>query len=165
MTIHETILQTLASWRPEGPAARLSIDHADSGWQVSLLAERVDTVACRLRALGLTRLRPASDAVPLAEQAARIANRMTGLLEGLCLVEVDVEHGVALLRSPARAQGSDGRVYYELLRHADGTTFVGRYQSAPGGRRQAVPFTLTHEGLAKLVGACTVSNDVASCPG
>jgi len=132
------------------------VDHTDSGWQVSVSAERTDTLGCRLCDLTLSRLRPLEGAAPLAEQASRLAGRVTGLLEPLRLVEVDAEHGVAQLRSITPAQRGDERAYYELIRLGDGTTRLNRYQAPAGGKRQAVPFTLTHEGLAKLV------NDLAS---
>lgn len=151
MTIDETLLQKLANWRPDSSADRLTVDDTASGWQVKLSAEQIDSLGCRLRDLTLSRLRPLEQAPPLAEQAGRIAGRITGLLEPLRLVEVDAEHGIAQLRSTAPAQRGDERAYYELVRHADGTTRVGRYQAAPAGKRYTVPFTLTHEALAKLV--------------
>jgi hypothetical protein len=152
MTIDETLLQKLASWRPDSVSDRLSVDHAASGWQVSVTAEQVDTLGCRLRDLTLSRLRPMEDAPPLAEQAERIAGRVTGLLEGLRLVEIDEPHGVAQLRSSSPARRGDDVAYYEVLRHGDGTTRVNRYHAPAEGKRQAVPFNLTHEALGKLVG-------------
>jgi hypothetical protein len=131
------------------------VDHASSGWQVSLTAEQVDALGCRLRDLTLSRLRPLDEAPPLAEQARRIAERVTGLLEGLRLVEVDEPHAVAQLRSTTPARRGEDLAYYEVLRHADGITRVNRYHAPAEGKRQAVPFTLTHEALAKLVGDLT----------
>jgi hypothetical protein len=127
------------------------VDHAGSGWQVQVSAEQVDTLGSRLNDVTLSRLRPLEDPTPLAEQAGRIAARVTGLLEPLRLVEVDAPHGVAQLRSTAPARQGDDRAYYEVLRHANGTTRVGRYHTLPAGKREAVPFTLTHEALGKLV--------------
>ena len=157
MTIDEALLQKLASWRPDSVSNRLSVDHAGSGWQVNLVAEHVDTLGCRLSELTLSRLRPLGEGRSLADQAGRIAGRVTGLLEPLRLVEVDAEHGVAQLRSTSAARRGDDLAYYEVLRHGDGTTRVHRYQTAPGGKRHAIAFTLTHEALAKLVGDLTAS--------
>jgi hypothetical protein len=78
---------------------------------------------------------------------------VTGLLEPLRLVEVDAPRGVALLRSNAPAAREGTLSYYEVLRQADGTTRVNRYEAWHGtSKRQAIPFTLTNEALAKLVG-------------
>jgi len=116
-----------------------------------LSGERVDTLGCRLQDLLLSRLQPLTETAPLADQAARIARRVTGLLEPLRLVEIDAEHGIAQLRSDTPTERGGERAYYEVLRHADGTTGVARYQAPPAGRRHPVAFTLTHEALAKLV--------------
>ncbi len=152
MTIDEALQQRLADWRPDSSPGTLTVDHPDSGWQVHLSAEQVDTIGCRLGEVSLTRSRPLEGAGSLAEQAGRIADRVTGLLEPLRLVEVDEPHGVAQLRSEAPAVRGDDRHYYEVLRHADGTTRLNRYHATAGGKRQAEPFTLTHEALGKVVG-------------
>ncbi len=152
MTLDEILLRKLASWRPDSACDRLTVDDPGSGWQASISAEQVDTLGCRLRDITLSRSRPLDNPAPLAEQAGRIAGRVTGLLEPLRLVEVDEPHGVAQLRSAAPAVRGEELAYYEVLRHADGTTRFGRYQAPAAGKRQAVPFTLTHEALGKLVG-------------
>ena len=41
MTVDETLQQRLASWRPDSVSDRLSVDHAASGWQVSVTAEQL----------------------------------------------------------------------------------------------------------------------------
>src|SRR5947199_7370417 len=88
MTIDETLLQRLANWRPDSSTDRLTVDDTDSGWQVSVSAERIDTLGGQLNEVTLARLRPLEGAAPLAEQARRIAGRVTGLLEPLRLPEV-----------------------------------------------------------------------------
>jgi hypothetical protein len=151
MTIDETLQQKLADWRPDSSGDRLSVDHPASGWQISVSADQVDTLGCRLNEINLSRTRPLDNPGSLVDQANRIAGRVTGLLEPLRLVEIDQPHGVAQLRSNVPAQRGEDKAYYEVLRHTDGATQVNRYQ-ASAGKRQAVPFNLTHEALGKLVG-------------
>jgi hypothetical protein len=152
MTIGETLLQKLANWRPNSASDRLNLLHEASGWSVTLVAEQVETMGCRLHEITLARQTSPATLPTLEEQARHISSRVTGLLEPLRLVEIDSPHGVALLRSHAPAVRGETRSYYEVLRHNDGTTRVNRYDSMPaGGKRQVVPFTLTNEALAKLV--------------
>src|SRR5438045_9763807 len=103
MTLEETLQRKLASWRPDTQSQTLSVDHADSGWKVDLHAECVDTVGARLKELQLTRTRPAAQPVPLAEQARRIADQVTGLLEPFRLLESDAGRVLARVRSHAPA--------------------------------------------------------------
>ena len=130
----------------------LEVDHPASGWKAAVY-RRVR------RYPGV----PAPGSCPhphhppgrqgsLADQAGRIAGRVAGLLEPLRLIEVDGEHQLAQLRASRRRGAATTVQYYEVLRHADGTTRLGRYEVSPAaGKRQAVPFTLTHEALAKVV--------------
>jgi hypothetical protein len=153
MTLEEMLLPRLADWRPDSSRPTLDVAHPDSGWNVSITAECADTLGCRLREVVLTRTAPLDSQGSLADQADRIANRVSGLLEPLCLVEVDGEHQLAQLRSREPSRRGDDLHYYEVLRHADGTTRLGRYQASPqaGSKRQAIGFALTHEALARVV--------------
>jgi len=152
MTLDEMLLQKLADWRPDSARQPLEIDDPASGWKVAVAAECVDTLGCRLREVVLTRTTPLAAVDSLADQAGHIAGRVVGLLEPLCLIEVDGEHHLAQLRSQPPARRGSSVQYYEVLRHADGTTRLGRYEAGPtAGKRQAVGFTLTHEALAKVV--------------
>jgi hypothetical protein len=152
MTLDEMLLRKLADWRPDGGRQSLEIDHSASGWKVAVSAECVDTLGCRLREVVLTRTTPLTSQGSLADQARRIAARTAGLLEPLRLVEVDDAHQLAQLRSDSPARRGATVQYYEVLRHGDGTTRLARYEvGQDAGKRQAVAFTLTHEGLAKIV--------------
>jgi len=152
MTLDEMLQRKLAEWRPENAVQPLEVDHPASGWKTAVYAEYVDTLGCRLREVVLTRTTPLTSQDSLAEQAGRIAGRVVGLLEPLRLIEVDGEHQLAQLRSQSPARRGGAAQYYEVLRHADGTTRLGRYEvGQAAGKRQAVPFTLTHEALAKIV--------------
>jgi len=157
MTLNETLLQKLASWRPSGACQTLAVDDPASGWRAEVSADCVDTLACRLWEVTLRRTVSPPSLPPLREQGEAIANRATGLLEPLRLIEVDTEQGTALLRSESPAQREQAVAYYEVLRQTDGTTRFSRYQaSQAGGKREQVAFALTHEALAKLVGDLTV---------
>src|SRR5262249_18814467 len=93
-----------------------------------------------------------AEPVPVAEQARRIANQVTGLLEPLRLLEIDAGRDLAQLRSQAPAQRGGDLQYYEVLRHGHRDTQVARYQAShASSKREQVPFTLTHEALGKLV--------------
>lgn len=149
MTLDEQLLERLADWRPDGTRSALPVEDAAAGWRVLLTADTVDSVGCKLHALEVRRLAPLENQAPLADQAGRLAATVTGLLEPLKVLEIDAEHGVAQLRSTSPAKRGEALRYYEVLRHADGTTLLQRYQA--GAPREAVDFTLTHEALAKLV--------------
>ena len=125
---------------------------AAGGWSAAVTAECVDIVGSRLWELSLRRTAEAPiDELPT--RAKRLCERVTGLLEPLCLVEVDAPRQLALLRSEQPGQLGDGRFYYEVLLDGGGGASVRRYQSPHAGepRRRQVGFTLTHEVLAKLV--------------
>jgi hypothetical protein len=151
MNLDEMLLQKLADWRPDSGPQTLEIDDAASGWKAVVSTDAVDTLGCRLHEVILTRTTPLTGAGDLADQAQRIANRVSGLLEPLCLVEVDGEHDLAQLRSESPAKRGAALHYYEVLRHGDGTTRLNRYEASPAGPRKAIGFALTHEALAKVV--------------
>jgi len=150
MTLDEMLQRKLADWRPDSACQTLEVEHTASGWKVAVTAERVDTLGCRLHEVTLRRTTPMPGDGSLADQGNQIAARVIGLLEPLRLIEVDTEHQLAQLRSapPTRRHGSVQ--YYEVLRHGDGTTRLGRFE-AGNGKRKAIGFTLTHEALAKVV--------------
>jgi hypothetical protein len=151
MTLAEALLQKLAKWRPDSRQS-LDLPHAESGWAVALDAGQVEFLGSRLWEVALRPLTP-TPVADLPARAEQLAARVTGLLEPLRLVEVDAGRGVAQLRSDRPGQWGDGAFYYEVLLQADGATSVRRYQAPTTDqpRRQQVPFTLTHEALAKIV--------------
>lgn len=152
MTIENRLLEKLADWRPDGTSNRLTVDDSASGWRATVQADAVDTIGVRVREVGVARLTPLTNPTPLADRAAQVADRVNGLLEPLRVVETDQTQGVAQLRSDAPAVKGDTRSYYELTVHDHGAAKVERFASTAGGKRQQVPFSLTHEGLGKLVG-------------
>jgi hypothetical protein len=155
MTLDETLLQKLDSWRPAGEGRHtLAFTHPETGTSVRLAVERCDAMSCQLWEITVTRSAAtvAADS-DLADWAKRVADRVTGLMEPLHLLEIDPEHGVALLRSEKPAQKSEDLFYYEVLLHRTGLASVRRYRgSKQPTQREQVAFVLTHEAAAKLVG-------------
>jgi len=151
MTLAEALLQKLARWRPDSGQQTLDVADVETGWTVAVTADHVEVLGCRLWEVTLRRA--GADPADLPARAGQVASRVTGLLEPLRLVEVDTNQGVALLRSDSPARWGEGLFYYEVLLRGDSTTTLRRYQapSPAEPRRQQVPFTLTHEALAKLV--------------
>jgi hypothetical protein len=156
MSLNAILLEKLAKWRPDTERQTLDVADAASGWSAAVTAECVDGIGCRLWELTLRRSDP-SPSVDLKTRAEQVGQRVTGLLEPLCLLEVDEGRNVALLRSEQPGQRGDERFYYEVLLEGAGGAVLRRYQAPRPAepRRQQVAFTLTHEALAKLVGDLT----------
>jgi hypothetical protein len=144
MTLENTLRQQLSDMPPGG--FHLTIND----WNVTLATDRHDSLSCALKELTLDKAAPiAEDLRPWAE---RIADRATGLLEPLRLIEVDTPIGKALLRSETPTL-KDGKAYYYelLLTRGDRTSAtLHRYVGQVGEKRDAVPFVLTHDAIVKL---------------
>ena len=160
MTLDEPLLARLAEWRPagDGPHA-FHAPLAAPGWALALTADRAETLGCL--ATELTVRQPAADqpveAAALTQWAVRAVRRVTGLLEPLKLVEVDVTRSEALLRSERPSARGESVQYYELLLRGEHAATLRRYQAprTGPGKRQPVPFALTHETVAKLAADLT----------
>jgi hypothetical protein len=157
MTLNETVLQKLADWRPPAGRQTLNLPGGAAGWSVALTADRHDELGSLVWELTLDRTGVAPAGWGLAEWAAAVAERVTGLLEALKVVEVDSVRDEALLRSHEPARRGEKLFYYEVLLRGTRSALVRRYQAiAEGnGRREQVTFALTQEALAKLVGDLT----------
>jgi hypothetical protein len=154
MTLNEILLQKLAEWRP---AARQTLTVAEAGWTVALSADRCDELGCLVWEVTFTRTASSEVATPLRTWAERVADRATGLLENLQLLEVDPLRNQAQLRSDEPAQRGPDVFYYEVLLNGGGDASVRRFRAnrISGQRREQVAFALTHEALAKLVADVT----------
>lgn len=150
MTLENTLLENLGRWRfPQGDRRTLSVEAGD--WTVAVQADGADTVGCHVWEVALSRAAGKGGAVDLKARAGRVAETVTGLLEPLTLLEVDDPKALALLRSEAPKQVGDKLFYYEVLLGGDGSANTRRYEAErSGGKRKQIPFTLTHEALAKL---------------
>jgi hypothetical protein len=121
------------------------------GSAIELDLDQVDNLACALHRVQVVPAAPGS--ADLAKRSQLIAARVTGLLEPLRVVEVDMPLGKAQLRSqsPSLTEG-DARAYYELLLEASGRATLRRFLAqADSTHREPIPFTLTREALAKLL--------------
>ena len=130
---------------------RVAFETGTSRWTLSYDSDGLDGIGGRFRQLRLDR-NAGTSTQPLDVRGAVTAQRLTGLLESIKLVEVDHVRQVAQLRSASPAVRGTARQYYELqIQGADSIT-LQRYQFDSGaGARQAIPFSLTYDALAKLV--------------
>jgi len=152
MTLAESLLPKLSEWRPAGDGRHSwSAAFPDAGWTVRLTADKADTLSCLVWELALARTGDAPEGLTLKAWAAAVADRVTGLMEPLKLLEVDDARGEAVLRSEEPAKKGERLMYYEVKLHGLTQAVVRRFAAtrAAGGREQ-VAFALTHEVLAKL---------------
>jgi hypothetical protein len=156
MTVHETLLQRLAEWRPQGRQT-LAVAPEDACWTVAVTADRCDEVGCLVWELTLRRTAAPATGWSVKAWAERAADRVTGLLEPLKVLEVDTLRDEALLRSDEPARRGEQLHYYELLLKGSGEAQLRRYRAAPNGqaRREQEAFALTHEALAKVAADLT----------
>ncbi len=113
----QSLLPKLGEWRPTS-SGRTTFNHQDAatGWSVTLTVDKADALSCQLWDLTLAKL-PAPqplNGAELHQRAAAIAERTTGLLEPLRVIEVDVQRGEALLRSDSPTLRKEKRSHYEL---------------------------------------------------
>src|ERR1022692_2054306 len=110
------------------------------GWNVTLAADKSDSLSCALKELSLEKNAPIQE--ELTPWATRVADRVTGLLEPLRLVEVDQLLCKALLRSAAPTVRDGKSLYCELLlvRTERASAILHRYAGQTGEKREAVPF-------------------------
>jgi hypothetical protein len=154
MTLENTLRQQLSNPEPGG----FHVSHG--GWNVTLTADKCDSLSCALRELTLERNAPIQE--ELGAWATRIAERVTGLMEPLKLVELDQPLGKAMLRSSSPTVRDGKAYYYELLleRTSRSVANLQRYAGDRVGndKREAVPFVLTHDAIVKLVADIAGSN-------
>lgn len=142
MTLENTLRQQLNSSEPGG-------FHVSLGdWSVTVAVEKKDSMSCLLTELTVSKNSQAT--VDVRAWGERIANRATGLLEPLRLLEVDARLNQALVRSAVPKQHDGQSLYYELALTRDSAT-LRRYAGQIGAHRNAIPFALTHDAIVKLV--------------
>jgi hypothetical protein len=127
---------------------------AGSGWAVALTVDRHDELGSLVWELTLHRTAALGTSDKgLGDWAHGAAGRVTGLLEPLKVVEVDVERNEAILRSNEPAHRGEKLFYYEVLLRGTNLASVRRYQAVQqgNGKREQVTFALTNETLAKLL--------------
>ncbi|HEV3143079.1 MAG TPA: hypothetical protein VGZ47_04260 [Gemmataceae bacterium] len=161
MTLAQTFLPKLGEHRPPGPGRHV-LAHADaaSGWSVTAIIEKADALSCQLWEITLHRARPAAtDPAALGKWAHGIAERVTGLMEPLRVLEIDNVRNEALLRSEAVTERHDKRFHYELKLEGAHRATLRRFQAGTDSRakREQVPFVLTHETLGKFLDDVTAA--------
>jgi len=148
MTLENTLLEKLNEWQP--PAGRHDLHVGADGWNVTVTADRSDVLGCLLWELTLHR--DGSAGLDVQQWARAAAERITGLMEPLKIVEVDTVRQQAQLRSDTPVQRGGKRLYYELMLSGIGHAVLRRFQTAnAGASREQVVFAVTHETLAKVV--------------
>src|SRR5579864_80611 len=155
MTLAQTFLPKLGEHRPPSPGRHV-LAHADgaSGWSVTATIEKADALSCQLWEIAMHRARPATiDPAALAQWANEIAERVTGLMEPLRVLEIDNARNEALLRSEAVTERHDKRFHYEVKLEGTYRATLRRFQAGLDSRakREQVPFVLTHETLGKFM--------------
>ncbi len=154
MTLAKTLLSELSDWKPSGAGRHvLSLPNAD-GWTTRIEADHSGVVGCLLREISMTRDDATDAPANVQAWATGVADRVSGLLEDLKVIEVDAERGEAVLRSDDPTKNGDTVAYYEVVLTGTDTANVARYQAnrTVGTKREQIPFALTHEVVAKLVG-------------
>jgi hypothetical protein len=146
MTLENTLVEKLSEWQP--PPGRQEFHAAADGWSVTVAADRSDALGCLLWELTLRRQGEAN--IDVSKWAATAAERVSGLMEALKVVEVDTIRKEAQLRSESPRERGEKRLYYELLLRSR-EAVLRRYQTAVhSSHREQITFALTHEALAKL---------------
>ncbi len=145
MSATKTLQATLSGWRADSPSEE-TFALADNSGTVTLHAHSAETVGCLLTQAEFHR----NAETDLNTWANQIPGRLSSLLEPLCVLEVDPARGEAILRSAPPTRDDSAVEYYELrLKDTNDATLV-RYQGdVKTGRRETIPFALTHEALAK----------------
>jgi hypothetical protein len=153
MTLEETLLQRLAEFRPQSSDRQnLAVSDEEARCSITLSIDRNDDLSCALWEMEQRSRRPLSErGLDLKGWADKVAGQVRGLLEPLRVIEVDDRRAEALIRSDEPTVRKDERYYYELRLNGGGSALVRRYcGTTEVGRRRQVPFTLTHEAVAKL---------------
>jgi hypothetical protein len=154
MTLDEIVLQKLTDWRaPSQDRHTCSVVDESSGWAIAFTVDRHDDLSSALWEVTLRRTRAAADSSSAALEAwaHAAADRVTGLLEPLRVVEIDRPRSEALLRSEDPSRRGGNLYYYEVLLKSTQEAVMRRYRAQPtNGPREQIPFTLTHEALAKV---------------
>ena len=155
MTLEDTLLQRLADFGPQDSGRQtITVSDDETGWSVALTIDRNDNLSSAIWEMIERSPRPLSDAgLSLKTWAEKVAGQVRGLLEPLCVVEIDDTRDEALLRSDEPTARKSDRYYYEVLLKGAGQAEVRRFKgTTERGKRQQIPFTLTHETVAKLAG-------------
>lgn len=144
-----------ASLKPNGKDGGHVIKEQMDGIDLQIEIEDFDKFSYMVKAIAMTR-QQAPPSAPLKDvllrQSGEIEKRITYLLEGFRLVEIDEVNGSAQVRSLTPYKKGDERLYYEvLLRSGNNLTFTRYRKQHQTGEREIVPSHLTLEIFERLV--------------
>jgi hypothetical protein len=161
MKLAQKVLEKLSAIRqletlPDaGQRSGSMIEEKNDSIRLYVEIEDFDKFSFVIKTLCVARLQ-APPNMPLTElllrQARDIEGRISYLLEGFRLVEVDEFNVLAQMRSVTPYHKNGDTFYYELLlQHGNSVTLTRYRKSAPAEKREAVPFHLTPETFERLV--------------
>jgi len=148
----QELLEKLTDWKPTQPGTNvLQMDLNPTGATVAIAAQKQDSLSCLVGEMTVSSpVGPAGSGVPLSERASAMADRLTGLMENIRVIEVDAGAEVAVLRSSAPAVRGDAKHYYEV-KVTPTVANLKRYRTESGSNsRESIGYALTHEVLAKV---------------
>ena len=147
----DTLVQSLDSWQPIGPGPHTHAT-AQPGWQTTVTAEANDSLATKATEVSIARTGPAPGSSTVRGWAESIAAKPAGLPEPLAIHEIDTDGQVAVLRSAKPTRKGDSVGYYEATLTGTDEAKLRRYTANTADRtpREATPFVLTHESIAKI---------------
>ena len=151
MSPTDALVQSLDSWQPIGPGPHTHTA-AQPGWKTTVTADANDSLATKATEVSIARTGPAPDGSTLRGWAESIAAKPAGLPEKLAIHEIDIDAGVAVLRSAEPTRKGDSVGYYEATLTGTDEAKLRRYTANTADRtpREATPFVLTHESIAKV---------------
>lgn len=132
-----------------------TVTAAAGPWQASVAAPHRDKIGAEVTELTVERTAPGPGSVK--SWADSFAGSNTGLLEPLKVQEVDGGRDEALIRSSPPSKGDGNTDYYEVKMHGTQKASVKRYRAGDAGKREDIPFSLTHDSIGKLVDGLTGS--------
>ncbi len=147
----DAIVQSLAGWQPVGPGPHTHTT-AQPGWQATVTAEANDSLATKATEVSIARTGPPPVGRTVRGWAELIVAKPAGLPEKLAIHEIDGNGGTAVLRSAEPTRKGDSVGYYEATLTGNDEAKLRRYTANTAERtpREATPFVLTHESIAKI---------------
>jgi hypothetical protein len=132
-----------------------TVTAAAGPWQATAATPHRDKIGAEITELTVERAAPGPGTVK--SWADSFAGSNTGLLEPLKVQEVDAGRNEALIRSSPPSKEGGGADYYEVKMHGTQKASVKRYRAEGSGKREDIPFSLTHDSIGKLVDGLTGS--------
>lgn len=153
-TLQQTGAPGWASSKLDGKDGGYAIKEQMDGIDLHVEIEDFDKFSYMVKSISMTL--PLTPATPIKDvllrQAGEIEKRISYLLEGFRLLEIDEVNGSAQIRSITPYKKGDERLYYEvLLRGGNNLTFSRYRKQLQTGERETVSSHLTLEIFERLV--------------